>query len=53
MLLDTPSLPVLLAENGIDATFGSAFANEIVPLGLRTIRGHRPACGAPEPLSCH
>lgn len=43
VLIDTSLVPALLAEHGVDATVGSAFGTEDLPVGLRTIVGVRTA----------
>lgn len=43
VLIDTSLVPALLAEHGVDATIGSAFGTEHLPIGLRTIVGVRTA----------
>jgi SAM-dependent methyltransferase len=41
VLVDTSTIPSLLADQGVDATVGSAFGDEELPVGLRTVIGHR------------
>jgi SAM-dependent methyltransferase len=43
VLIDTARVPALLAEHGVEATVGSSFGTEELPIGLRTIVGHRSA----------
>lgn len=42
VLVDTATIPGVLAEVGVDATVASAFGQETLPPGLRVIVGHRP-----------
>jgi SAM-dependent methyltransferase len=42
VLIDTTRIPALLAEHGVEASVGSAFGEETLPVGLRTVLGHRP-----------
>ena len=41
VLLDTSTLPPLLAEHGVDATVGTSFGGERLPVGLHTIVGRK------------
>jgi len=41
VLIDTTRVPALLAEHGVDAAVGTAFGDEELPVGLRTITGTR------------
>jgi len=43
VLIDTARVPALLAEHGVEATVGSSFGTEELPVGLHAIIGHRPA----------
>jgi SAM-dependent methyltransferase len=43
VLIDTARVPALLAEHGLQATVGSSFGTELLPVGLRTVIGHRTA----------
>jgi len=45
VLVDTARLPRLLAEHGIDASIGSSFGSEELPVGLVALVGHRPRSG--------
>jgi SAM-dependent methyltransferase len=42
VLIDTSLVPALLAGHGVTATLGHAFGDEELPVGLRTVIGHRP-----------
>jgi SAM-dependent methyltransferase len=42
VLIDTATLPPLLAEHGLTATLGTSFGHETLPDGLMTIIAHRP-----------
>lgn len=42
VLVDTATLPSVLADEGIEATMGVSFGQEQLPQGLRVILGHRP-----------
>jgi SAM-dependent methyltransferase len=42
VLIDTTTLPPLLAEHGLTATLGTSFGDETLPDGLMTIIAHRP-----------
>jgi SAM-dependent methyltransferase len=42
VLIDTSTLPALLARQGVTATVGKAFGAETLPEGLAVIVGHRP-----------
>jgi hypothetical protein len=42
VLIDTTTLPPLLAEQGLTATLGTSFGDETLPDGLMTIIAHRP-----------
>ena len=42
VLVDTSLVPALLAQNGVEATVGSSFGTESLPVGLRVIVGQRP-----------
>ncbi len=42
-LIDTGTVPDLLAEHGIDAQVSRCFGDETLPVGLHTIVGTRPA----------
>jgi SAM-dependent methyltransferase len=41
VLIDTTRVPALLADYGIEANVGSSFDGERLPIGLRTVVGHR------------
>ena len=41
VLIDTSSVPALLAEHEVDARLGHAFGTEQLPQGLHTVIGHR------------
>ncbi len=41
VLIDTSEIPRLLAGHGVDATVGVSFGEEQLPVGLRTVVGHR------------
>jgi SAM-dependent methyltransferase len=41
VLVDTETVPALLAAHGVDAMVGRSFGGEVLPVGLRTIVGHR------------
>lgn len=41
VLVDTSRVPVLLAEQGVEATVGASFGTEQLPAGLRVIIGRR------------
>jgi hypothetical protein len=43
VLIDTESLPGLLAEYHVDAKVDNAFGVETLPVGLRAVIGHRRA----------
>ena len=42
VLLDTATIPDLLAPHGVDVTIGTSFGAETLPAGLRTVIGRRP-----------
>jgi SAM-dependent methyltransferase len=42
VLIDTTTVPALLAEHGLTATLGTSFGDETLPAGLMTIIAHRP-----------
>ena len=42
ILIDTSTVPALLADHGVAVTVGSAFGREQLPAGLHTIIGRRP-----------
>jgi SAM-dependent methyltransferase len=42
VLIDTARVPALLAEHGVEATVRASFGTEELPVGLRTIIGHKP-----------
>jgi len=42
-LIDTSSVPHLLAKHGVEATLGHSFGTERLPEGLHTVIGHRHA----------
>jgi SAM-dependent methyltransferase len=42
VLVDTSQLPALLAAHGVEATVGTSFGTETLPVGLRTLIGHKP-----------
>jgi hypothetical protein len=42
-MIDTSLVPALLEANGVQAAVGSSFGTERLPVGLRTVIGHRPA----------
>ena len=44
VLLDTTTVPALLAPHGVDVTIGTSFGTETLPAGLRTVIGRRPRC---------
>ena len=41
VLVDTSAVPGLLAEHGVDATLGTSFGDETLPVGLHTIIGRK------------
>jgi SAM-dependent methyltransferase len=41
VLVDTSAIPGLLAEHGVEVTVASSFGSEQLPIGLRTVIGHR------------
>jgi hypothetical protein len=41
VLIDASLVPALLAKHGVNATVGSSFGTETLPVGLRTVVGHR------------
>jgi hypothetical protein len=41
VLIDAASIPVVLAEHGVEAIVGPAFGHEELPPGLVTVIGHR------------
>jgi SAM-dependent methyltransferase len=41
VLVDTTRLPPLLAAHDVDATVGTSFGAETLPVGLRTLVGHK------------
>lgn len=41
VLIDTSRVPGLLAEQGVEATVGSSFGSEQMPVGLRVVIGRR------------
>jgi hypothetical protein len=41
VLLDTSTIPSLLAEHGVEATIGPSFGEEQLPVGLMTVVGQR------------
>jgi SAM-dependent methyltransferase len=43
VLIDTARVPALLADHGVKATVASSFGTERLPVGLRTVVGHRDA----------
>jgi SAM-dependent methyltransferase len=43
VMIDTSLVPALLERNGVQAAVGSSFGTERLPVGLRTVIGHRPA----------
>jgi hypothetical protein len=43
ILIDVSRVPVLLAEHGVEATIGTSFGSEELPVGLHTVIGHRSA----------
>ena len=43
VLLDTSTIPSLLAEHGVEATVGCSFGGEQLPVGLMTVVGERRA----------
>jgi SAM-dependent methyltransferase len=43
VMIDTRLVPALLEANGVHAAVGSSFGSERLPVGLRTVIGHRPA----------
>lgn len=42
VLLDTTTIPYLLAPHGLEVTLGTSFGTETLPAGLRTVIGRRP-----------
>ena len=42
VLLDTTTIPALLAPEGVEVTVGTSFGTETLPPGLRTVIGRRP-----------
>jgi len=47
VLIDTTLIPPRLATHGVDASIGSAFGGEALPVGLRTVVGRRPSPAPP------
>ncbi len=45
VLIDTATIPAVLADCGIEAAIGTAFGGEQLPTGLRTVIGHRSVDG--------
>jgi SAM-dependent methyltransferase len=43
VMIDTSRVPALLQQHGVQAAVGSSFGTERLPVGLRTVIGHRPA----------
>ena len=43
VLIDTTGVPGLLATYGVEANVARSFGDEELPVGLRTVIGHRPA----------
>lgn len=43
ILVDTTRIPALLADHGVTAVVGTSFGSEELPVGLRTIVGHKAA----------
>jgi SAM-dependent methyltransferase len=43
VMVDTSLVPALLQQHGVQAAVGSSFGSEVLPVGLRTVIGHRPA----------
>jgi SAM-dependent methyltransferase len=43
VMSDTALIPELLAAEGVEVSVGNAFGTEVLPVGLRTIVGGRPA----------
>jgi SAM-dependent methyltransferase len=43
VLVDTSTIPSLLADHGVEATVGRSFGEEQLPVGLATVVGHRRA----------
>ena len=43
VMVEVALVPVLLREHGVEATVGSSFGDEALPVGLRTVIGHRSA----------
>jgi hypothetical protein len=43
VLVDTTLVPELLGRHGVEATVGTAFGTEELPVGLRAIVGRRAA----------
>lgn len=41
VLIDTRLVPTLLAQHGVEATVGSSFGTETLPVGLHTVVGRR------------
>lgn len=42
VMIDTASVPALLAKHGVEATVASSFGTEELPVGLRAVIGRRP-----------
>lgn len=42
VLIDTTTVPPLLAEHGLTATLGTSFGEQTLPAGLVTVIAHRP-----------
>lgn len=43
VMVDTSTVPALLAEHGVQATVQTSFGDDTLPVGLHAIVGHRPA----------
>jgi SAM-dependent methyltransferase len=43
VLIDVSLVPPLLAEHGVEAVVGDSFGDEELPIGLKTVIGHKPA----------
>jgi SAM-dependent methyltransferase len=43
VMIDTSRVPAMLEQHGVQAAVGSSFGTERLPVGLRTVIGHRPA----------
>jgi hypothetical protein len=41
VMIDTSTVPELMAAHGVDVTVGDAFGDESSPVGLRTVIGHK------------